>query len=197
MSVFLERIGTWSLENEKIFAQVTGYDKNTDYLAGAIRDTKTLIKQKYSYLLDGFQGYNISYIDLSVDEIIQKMHEKYGDSVSDIPEVEVSHISTSILYFLHTNISDIWKKYFSSFVTLSFLLTPDTDILSGSEDSLLNDLELNFRDENLTRALLVSKEKSIIVLYGEWHIPWVYKRLREVDPRWSIIDKKEYRVFSR
>ncbi len=195
-TVLLERLGTWTIENEKIFARATGYDDERDEIWQSLRESNGLIKQGYRFLLRDFSGYQYEYVDMSIDEIIQKAQTRYPDILQEYGSTQSWKWEESTFWgYISRNITPLGQRYFSSFVIFAFFFTPKVDISTPKEENITADLELNYRDEHLAEKLLDSPEKKILVLYGEWHIPGIYRNLRNVDPRWQLLETKEFRVF--
>ncbi len=192
---FLEKLWSGSSENERRYVDLTWYDENFEEVGASMGDARGLIKQNYDFIIKDTHISNIQFIDLNMDQLIHVFDTQYSTGYSWWISASQYHISAILFAYLTDNISDFGRGFFRNLSIIPFVLQPSVDIDSPQWENLLSDLNLNFRDDYVAQKIIDSPAEKICVLYGEWHMPGIYRNLKKSDPNWTIISQKEYRVF--
>lgn len=134
-------------------------------------------------------------VDLTTDEIVKLAETKVtalpADNQADFIKILREY------YPAFTPIQkDITLVISHGIINMLLRTYTDPALITGMKDAIpVFDVILDERNKHIVDTILTSPNQHIYIHYGALHYPGIIGLLREKDPRWKEVSRKEFRVI--
>jgi hypothetical protein len=186
----IEGVSSGSLENEKKFQEMLGFEFTPSFYPLFAREF-SFVSQDNNYLFENVPLLQRVSVDLSINEIVVMSSWARLTSPDKVVQLETSIASLKTensfeKAFLHLLLRSLFQWSLTHMDELS---------RASSFDTKLFDTILHKRNDKIIEYIQKNPWKNIAVVYGALHFEWVYSGLQKKNPEWHIVSYPTVPVY--